>query len=122
MNNWLHGRRYEYSISVGMIFKKMYCCKCGEKLKKEFITVDYDPESKANKEAWFTGTSIRFIYRPHPDGTEYKECFYICKKCGYALSYNDQKIISEYQKETGKKILNEKQRAFINHIFENDFK
>lgn len=115
MKKWLQGRSYEFRISPGMLFKRAYCCKCGEKLKKQFITVGYDPNDTDRA----VGTKY-YLYAPH-DGTEYKDCFYVCYGCGYAISYDDQKIIAEYQKEGGRKILTHKQIEFLNHVFENKF-
>ena len=120
MKNWLHGKSYEFSFSPGMIFKKMYCCKCGEKLKRKYLVVGYS-EDEGRTCMGFSGAVLSFSYHP-PRTTEYQECFYLCQQCNYAISYDDQKIVAEYQKESGRKILTEKQMDFINHIFENDFK
>ena len=120
MKNFMRGKSYEFSISPGMLFKKMYCCKCGEKLKREFFVVGYS-EDEGCTCAGFSGSILSFSYRP-PRTTEYQECFYVCHGCNYAISYDDQKMVAEYQKESGKKILTEKQMAFLNHVFENDFK
>lgn len=121
MKNWLRGRSYSFSIPFGMIFRRMHCCRCGEKLKRKFMTVAYDPENKSSKYAFFSGTSIGVSNRYHPDGVEYKECFYICNRCGYAISYNDQKVVADYQREPGRKILTKKEKDFLNHAFENKF-
>ena len=85
------------------------------------MTVAYDPENKSSKYAFFSGTSIVVSNRYHPDGVEYKERFYICNRCGYAISYNDQKVVADYQRETGRKILTKKEKDFLNHAFENKF-
>lgn len=119
MKNSGRARSYSFHIPMGMIFKRMYCCKCGEKLKRTFLPIGYQEEGGAFFGASVTSLSIS--YRS-PRIVENNECFYSCENCHYYISYDDQKIIAEYQSESGRKILTEKQMAILNHLFENKFK
>ncbi len=80
-----------HSIPFGMIFKKMYCHKCGERLVKNKysrIILKGDPEYKIYKRGYFgEGKVIQYKYN------------YKCPKCGNVIEYKNQKEISKIQKE-----------------------
>lgn len=92
---------YEVEIPVGMIFKRMFCHKCGTKLKKLKITEEF----KKGEEG-FQNTLLGH----HTLGmTAISKAYYIymCPNCGSIISYNDQCVIAKKQKLLKKKILNE---------------
>ena len=80
-----------HSIPFGMIFKKMYCHKCGERLVKNKYTriiLKGDPEYKIYKRGYFgEGKVIQYKYN------------YKCPNCGNVIEYKNQKEISKIQKE-----------------------
>ena len=118
MNNSRRANSCSFHIPLGMIFKRAYCCRCVQKLKRKFLPVGYQEEGSTF--FGFSGTSLHFSYRS-PRIVEENECFYSCEHCHYYISYDDQKIIAEYQKESGKRILTDKQIDFLNNMFENKF-
>ena len=110
------GKSYEFSISFGMIFRKMHCCKCGRKLKIKYITVGYDPNKKWRKHAFLDGNSLSFEFRYLPKGVEYLEPVYHCKTCNYNISYETQKYIRKYQEAGRRYILTENEIDSYNLI------
>ena len=88
----------DWEIDVGMLYKKMYCHKCGALLKREKFTKTYLPGDKGYK---FYGaghgvnidgyTKIRYIYK--------------CPKCSFVTTYGAQKKIAKIQKIQKTKIL-----------------
>ena len=93
---------YEITIPIGMIFRKMFCHKCGTQLKKEKISKIYKKgESGFHKLNMLSGTTFGI--------SQLKETNYIykCPKCGAKITYDNQCIIAKKQKRLKKKILNE---------------
>ena len=91
----------ETKIPVGMIFRKMYCHKCGAQLKKEKTTETYkkgDP-----------GYSNKILGHSTLGMSEISKSYYIyqCVNCGARISYDYQCVIAKKQKHLKKKILNE---------------
>lgn len=101
------GKGYEFSISPKMIFKKMYCCKCGKKLSIKLISIGYDPDKKWDHYGFINGSTLSFRFKYRPKGTEYFEPVYTCKHCNYIISYDAQKRIREYQDAGRRHILTE---------------
>ena len=93
-------RGFETTIPVGMIFKKMFCHKCGARLKKEKITRIY-------KKGQF-GYSNDILGHSTLGMSEKVMSYYIyqCPNCGSKISYNDQCVIAKKQKFFKKRILN----------------
>lgn len=94
-------RGHEIKIPAGMLFRKMYCAKCGEKLQRQ-------KQSKIIKkgEEGFHRSLGRYITIGM---TEIKETrfVYICPKCSQITTYDEQLKISKRQKQLRKKILND---------------
>ena len=89
---------YQMEIPVGMIFKKMYCRYCGERLAKQKITNVYCA-GDANFDRVMTNgiininqqTKVTYIYK--------------CPNCKKTATYDEQVGYSKIQKRLGKKIL-----------------
>lgn len=91
---------YRIQIDLGILFRKMYCCKCGERLKKHSISriikkgdYDFDTQLVGQK------TSIGM--------DKIKETTYIykCNSCCYTIDYDYQKRIAKKQKSLKRKNL-----------------
>lgn len=92
---------YEAEIPAGMVFKKMYCHKCGEKFKIKKISYIL----KKGED----GYSNDILGHP-TIGMDKKEIWYYiykCPNCGFEISYDEQVRISKIQKKKKKKILTE---------------
>ena len=92
---------YEGEISIGMLIRKMYCSKCGNRLNRTKVS-----------NLWHKGEEG---YQSHILGhqtigmdkivkTSY---IYKCPNCGNITTYDEQKLISKKQKECKSKILSE---------------
>lgn len=95
-------RGYKGTIDVGMLFRKMYCHKCGVKLK---IKKNIDIVSKGDE-----GYSNRMPGMGNALGmSSYYDVSYIycCPTCGLETTYDEQCIVAKKQKLSKKKILNE---------------
>ena len=91
----------ETIIPVGMIFKRMFCHKCGSQLRKEKITETYKKgeQGYSNKILGHSTLGMREISKSY--------YIYKCSNCGATISYDDQCVIAKKQKLLKKKILNE---------------
>ena len=91
----------ETKIPIGMIFKKMFCHKCGAQLKKEKITETYKKgeQEYSNKILGHSTLGMSEISKSH--------YIYKCSNCGAKISYDYQCVIAKKQKNLKKKILNE---------------
>lgn len=89
----------ETSIPLGMIFRKMYCFKCGTKFKKKKITVYLKKGDKGftKQIAGITTIGMDKLKKSH---YEYK-----CPNCNLEISYYDQCKVVKVQKELKKQIL-----------------
>ena len=90
---------YEMKIPVGMLFKKMSCCKCGEKLQKNKVSkINY----KGDKEF----KTIKYGHTVILDKKQKIENFvYYCPNCNIVTEYDEQVKISNIQKKMNKLIL-----------------
>ncbi|MBQ8393502.1 MAG: hypothetical protein IJX51_07000 [Clostridia bacterium] len=96
---------YKMEIPVGMIFRKMYCRYCGERLKRHKATDVYtssDPNFSRTMKIRSAGhrivnigsqTSVTYIYK--------------CPNCNKQSTYDEQLLFSKIQKRLGKKILSD---------------
>lgn len=92
---------YEMEIPVGMIFKKMYCHKCGNKLgKKKISQIVKKGEQDYSNDILGHGT----IGMDRKDMVRY---IYECSNCHFEITYKDQCVIAKKQKMHKKKILND---------------
>ena len=91
------------SIPAGMVFKKFYCHKCGERLVKESKKRIVTPKDADYREY----NSIADI---HMIGDiEVTEYDFKCPECGNIISYDEQCVIGKIQKKINKKELNEQE-------------
>jgi len=92
---------YEATLNLGMIFRKMYCHKCGSILNTKKVSNIY-------KKGDFSYSNDIL---GHPTiGMDRKEvAYYIynCQHCGSEITYDEQCIIAKKQKQLKKKILSE---------------
>ena len=92
-------RGYEAEIPIGMLFRKMYCAKCGEKLKLQ----KRSRIIKKGEEGFRSHFGRRYIIgMTEIKKTEYD---YICLQCQQITTYDEQLQIRKQQKLLGKKIL-----------------
>ena len=93
---------YKREINAGMIFKKRYCRKCGERLIKNpirSVVQRGDPEYyKHNR----MGRGRMLDKTIHV--TEYN---YKCPSCGNIVEYDDQLVIEQVQKKMKSRTLSE---------------
>ena len=90
---------YESTISLGMIFRKMYCHKCGELLKKKKVSNIYkkgDP-NYANDILGHATIGMDRIEKVH--------YIYYCPKCGAEITYNEQCAVARKQKKQNKTVI-----------------
>ena len=87
-----------YSMPLGMIFRKYYCAKCGEVLKKELTHRVVTRNDKDYYEFHDRGT---FPLHDH-DVYNYR---FKCPNCHARISYNEQCIIERIQKQQGTHVL-----------------
>lgn len=92
------------SMPAGMPFRKCYCHKCGERLKKNYVTRIIPPRSpEFKKHAWVGNKKVAPI-----GNFELTKCnSYICPNCGNVIDYYEQITISKIQKKYKNKILHE---------------
>ncbi len=87
-----------YSLSLGMVFKKYYCSKCGARLEREknhrVVTKD-DPD-------YYRYHDFGKFPRRDYDVYDYR---FRCPDCGARQSYDDQRIIARMQKRHGHPVL-----------------
>ena len=95
-------RGYKGTLDVGMLFRKMYCHKCGAKLKikKNTVIVSKGDEGYSNR---IPGHFIALGMSSYYDVSY----IYCCPTCGLDITYDKQCIVAKKQKRLKKKILNE---------------
>ena len=94
-------RGYELEFSMGMLFRKMYCSKCGERLKKrkQSVTIKKGEEGFQSHIAGHATIGMTEITK--------SELVYICPQCQQITTYDQQLQIRKKQKLLGKRILDE---------------
>lgn len=90
-----------FQIDAGMIFKKMYCHKCGTKLKKEKTSTILRNGDKGFSR--HSGKGITF----GPGYNKVYTYYYVCPQCKNAITYEAQLKISKIQKQKSRNILND---------------
>jgi predicted RNA-binding Zn-ribbon protein involved in translation (DUF1610 family) len=92
------------SIPVAMLFKKYYCHKCGERLKRQKVKKTLNPGDlgyEAAEKELFHGH--RMVGKSGPISvTEY---VFNCPTCGNTISFEEQEDIAAKQKDAGTHIL-----------------
>lgn len=95
---WFELKGKSYSIPVGMMFKRHYCSKCGNRLKKERT---HRVVTKDDFDYYQYGD---FSDCPKLDFDVYDYRFK-CPSCQSRISFNEQCIIERIQKKHHKKVL-----------------
>lgn len=93
------------TIPYGMIYKKMYCYKCGAQLTEKLLWREF-PKSRFD---WPRG----FGFIGHDRGREYYYV-YQCPVCYNRTSYEAQCRVAKMQKKVRRRILNEEEIKKIN--------
>lgn len=94
-------RGYESEIDLGMLFRKMYCHKCGTRLKRKKITAIY------HKGAPEYDNYVAGIHTLGMSEKAVSHYVYQCPKCNSEITYDDQCLISKRQRQQKKRILND---------------
>ena len=92
---------YESTISLGMVFKKMYCKKCGSILKKKKISTTYKKGEPNYSKDILCHATIGM------DRIERVYYIYHCPNCGLEITYDEQCVVAKKQKLLKQKIINE---------------
>ncbi len=96
---------YEMSIKVGLLFRRMYCFKCGTKLKRRRTSHLYKKGEVGYKED--RHGYGHYILGPLPSQQIRVQYVYICPNCKQITTYDQQCIIAKKQKQAKTKILEE---------------
>ena len=94
---------HEFIMPVGMLFRKMYCHQCGERLTKKKVSVVLQ-KGDPFFTSWLSGRATIGMDRKEEISYIYK-----CQNCGLEINYDAQCEIAKKQKELNKKILDEKE-------------
>lgn len=97
----------EITCYTGMLFRKMFCGKCGHQLKKKgvtYIVIKGDPEFKQSD----------LKYRmAGMDSIKVTKYIYECPNCGDTITYDEQCLVAKKQKKLHKTILTDEERALL---------
>ena len=88
---------YVFTVPAGMLFKRMYCGSCGNKLKKTFTSKIYKKGDLGYERPAFTRFEIPFNYQ-----TTSSTYVYYCPRCRWIIDYEQQLIIQKLQKKYGR--------------------
>ncbi len=92
---------YEFNIDIGMVFRKMFCHKCGDKLRKKKTKEVYKKGEIGYSNKILGHTTIGM------DKKQITYYIYQCPNCNSEITYDEQCIIAKRQKKLKKKILDE---------------
>ena len=90
---------YESEMDAGMLFLKMYCSKCGTRLKKQKVVNIFSKGEEEFRNHLLGKTTIGM--------TKIKKVHYVykCPTCQDIITYDEQKKIRKIQKKLNRKIL-----------------
>lgn len=92
---------FHMRIEFGMLWRRMYCCKCGTKLKRRSTS------KLVNKgELGYENMKYLHIYGG-PTSQIQVRYVYLCPNCKQITTYDQQIIIAKKQKQAKTKILDE---------------
>ena len=94
----------ETSIPLGMIFRKMFCHKCGTQLKKQKVSNIYYKGDNGFQKHILGHRTIGM------DKIEKISYIYVCPNCNSSMTYEMQVRISKIQKRLDKKILSDNEQ------------
>ena len=93
------------SIPAGMVFRKFYCHKCGQKLQRAARTFTVRPGDPDYKKYAIHKNGLRITFFPGDvQVTEYDFC---CPDCHHVTGYREQQIIAHIQKKVGARVLSQ---------------
>lgn len=92
---------YETTIPAGMIFRKMYCSHCADRLKRQKVTEIYKKGDDGYQNHVLGHATIGM------DKIQIGTYIYICPSCGRTVTYDEQLKINKRQKKLNKKILSD---------------
>ena len=95
---------YKMEIPVGMLFRKMYCRYCGEKLKRHKIVDVYTVGDPNFSRIMKIGVGTKIVNIHSQTMVTY---IYKCPNCNKPSTYKEQLEYSKIQKRLGKKILSD---------------
>ena len=105
--------RKRYSVNVGMLFVKRYCCYCGEKLtlKQSREVIDTEPRDILET------CGDNFVF-----DEKLTEIFYdyYCRNCNSFTTWNDQQKIHRLQKDTHRRVLSKQEIDSLRIPFRNE--
>lgn len=87
---------------MGMVFKKFYCHKCGERLGRHPTTRTVSRGDADYKEYNRIGGRYHLI-----GDVEVTEYDFQCPACGKIIEYDEQCVVAKLQKQTGEKLISE---------------
>ncbi len=97
---------YQMTIDVGMLFRRMYCCKCGTKLKRR-STSRLIKEGELGYD-YSRNFGCHYILGPLSAPQIHVRYVYVCPNCKQVTTYEQQCEIAKKQKQAKTKILEEK--------------
>lgn len=92
------------SIPMAMLFKKYYCCKCGERLKRQKVTETLNPDDPGYEAAWNQIHSDMHITGKRGTVSVTHYVFH-CPACDTTVTFEEQEDIAAKQKKAGSHIL-----------------
>ena len=89
----------EYEMSIGMLFRKMYCAGCGARLARKQIRRTYHRGEPGFRNTLSFGSIVNI--------RSYTKVIYVyrCPECGKEISYGDQLKVAQKQTKLGVKVL-----------------
>ena len=91
---------YELTMPAGMFFRKMYCHKCGNKLKRKKETHVFRKGEKDYSNKILGHSTIGM------DEIEKSYYMYVCPNCNSKITYSEQCVIAKEQRKRREKIIN----------------
>ena len=92
------------SIPVAMLFKKYYCHKCGERLKRQKVTQALNPGEPGYEAAWNDVRSNMNIVGKRGSISVTHYVFH-CPTCNTTMTFEEQEDIAVKQKYANSRIL-----------------
>ena len=94
---------YKSTMPAGMLFKKMYCSKCGARLKRHKITKTYLKGEEGYKNRILGQATIGM------GSIEIGTYVYKCPDCESMVTYEKQLEINEKQKRLNRTVLTDEE-------------
>ena len=92
------------SIPMAMLFKRFYCHKCGERLKRQRVTETLNPGDPGFEAAWNEIHSDMHVGGKR-GSVSVSHYVFRCPSCGTTVTLEEQEDIAVKQKYAGSRIL-----------------